>query len=449
MPLRQYFYRIEIEYFMFKKITQYLFLYILIHQSNAILAHPMPNTLINLMIQEKAVVMSIQIPLNDFEIVFDKKIADLKNPNEAKNALNNYLQNHIKVSSFDGLIWKLELISYAIRETTDPIVGNYNELQINLTTTPTKPSDLRDFTLQYDVVMHQVVTHKALVNITYDWANGIVEKNQSLGVIEMDVVSNKIHPFTVSLGQGGLWVGFKNMIKLGMSHIAEGIDHLLFLLTLLLPAPLLLNHKKWGQFGGLRYSILKLLKIITAFTLGHSFTLLLGTLGLVHFSSRLIEIVIAFSIFISTVHVLKPLFFNKEIYIAIGFGLIHGLAFSNTLSPLNLDNVQMGLSILGFNLGIEIMQLGIITLILPWLLMMSQTKMYRPFRIVCATLSGIAAIAWMIERITNNSNFITLSINNLMPFSLWVLCFIALLSTFSFYFNKRGPSVFSQKNGLI
>jgi hypothetical protein len=163
---------------MFKKIIQYFFLYILVHPSNDILAHPMPNTLINLMIQDNAVVMSIQIPLNDFEIVFDKKMADLRNPNEAKNALNNYLQNHIKVSSFDVLIWKLELISYAIRETTDPIVGSYNELQINLTTTPTNPSDLRTFTLQYDVVMHQVVTHKALVNITYDWANGIVEKNQ-------------------------------------------------------------------------------------------------------------------------------------------------------------------------------------------------------------------------------------------------------------------------------
>jgi hypothetical protein len=109
----------------------------------------------------------------------------------------------------------------------------------------------------------------------------------------------------------------------------------------------------------------------------------------------------------------------------------------------------MGLSILGFNLGIEIMQLGIITLILPWLLMMSQTKMYRPFRIVCATLSGIAALAWMIERITNNSNFITLSINNLMLYTSWLLGFIALLGTFSFYFNKRGPSVFSRKNRLI
>ena len=56
------------------------------------------------------------------------------------------------------------------------------------------------------------------------------------------------------------------MIDLGMKHMSEGIDHLLFLLMLLLPAPLFVSNKKWGQYGGLKYSLIKLIKIITAFT---------------------------------------------------------------------------------------------------------------------------------------------------------------------------------------
>jgi hypothetical protein len=85
-------------------------------------------------------------------------------------------------------------------------------------------------------------------------------------------------------------------------------------------------------------------------------------------------------------------------YLALGFGLIHGLAFASVLFNMNLGAGALALSILGFNLGIELMQLLIIALIVPWLILLSRTHVYKPIRIVGAIISSIAAIVWIVER---------------------------------------------------
>jgi hypothetical protein len=220
------------------------------------------------------------------------------------------------------------------------------------------------------------------------------------------------------------------MVGLGMSHIWEGTDHLLFLLMLLLPAPLLVENRRWSRYIGLKESAWKLLRIITAFTLGHSLTLILGTLGLVPFSSRWIEIWIAVSILISAIHAIFPLFYKKETYIAAGFGLIHGLAFSNTLIDLSLSATQTGLSILGFNLGIELMQLLVMCAILPSLLVICSHSLsfYHNIRGIGAAAAIIAALAWMLERITQQSNVIARFLENASSHLVAFIVVIALLA---------------------
>src|SRR4029077_16737293 len=92
----------------------------------------------------------------------------------------------------------------------------------------------------------------------------------------------------------------------GVHHIAEGTDHLLFLLVLLLPAPLVAAGKNWGGFGGLNRALLQLLKIVSAFPVGHSLTLLVGALGWLRLPSQPVEIIIAISLFVSAVHAIPP-----------------------------------------------------------------------------------------------------------------------------------------------
>jgi hypothetical protein len=99
------------------------------------------------------------------------------------------------------------------------------------------------------------------------------------------------------MGTARSWFdGFASIFHLGMRHIAEGTDHLLFLLTLLLPAPLVVFGSRWAGFGSVRHCPLQILKIVTAFTVGHFIPLALAALGLVRVPSPPIEVLIAVSI---------------------------------------------------------------------------------------------------------------------------------------------------------
>ena len=192
---------------------------------------------------------------------------------------------------------------------------------------------------------------------------------------------------------------FASLFQLGMRHIAEGTDHLLFLLVLLLPAPLLVSGSRWSQPIGTRQSIFRILGIVTAFTIGHSMTLTLAALDAVHVPSRTVEVLIAVSIFVSALHAVRPIFPGREAWIAAFFGLIHGLAFAATLDRLGLGRWERVAGIFAFNLGIETMQMLVVAAILPSLMLLSRTGAYSVFRVAAALFAGIASLGWMAERV--------------------------------------------------
>jgi HupE / UreJ protein len=197
------------------------------------------------------------------------------------------------------------------------------------------------------------------------------------------------------------WSGLQlsSLFHLGMRHIAEGTDHLLFLLVLLLPAPLLAAGSHWVAPTTVRQSLLHILGIVTAFTIGHSLTLTLAAMNFVHVPGRPVEVLIAVSILLSAVHALRPIFPGKEAWIAAFFGLIHGLAFASTLDRLGLSRWDRVAGILSFNLGIETMQLLVVALVLPSLLVMIRTSAYAVFRIAGAAFACIASAMWIAERL--------------------------------------------------
>jgi HupE / UreJ protein len=412
-------------------------------------AHPMPNSVVLLSVQQDKITGEIQLPLGELQSAIGLGVNDNSQDLVKRLGANikTYLFQHIHPTSFDNKHWAIEIGAMRVLSTKNPLSGEYKELVVEFSMKPPPFSDLRNFYFNYDVIVHQVITHKILISVKQDWQQGIVSENKptEVGVIELDIPSGRVPPFQISLQQGSPWKGFVSMVNLGIEHISEGTDHLLFLLALLLPASLLVDKKRWAGFGGNRYSFIRLLKIVTAFTLGHSITLLIGSLGWIHLPSQWIEIAIAFSIFISASHAIKPIFAGREIYIAGGFGLIHGLAFANSLTNLSLNSQQMALSILGFNVGIELMQLFIIIITFPFLLILSRSSYYSIFRNTGAVLVGISAIAWMLERIQNEGNFITRIIENVANQAIELLFGLILLSLFSYFyrFEKR------DKNELI
>ncbi|NEU70115.1 HupE/UreJ family protein [Spirosoma agri] len=407
----------------------------------------MPNSVVLLTIHGDRIDAEVQIPLSELQAAWGHAVNDSANGLVARVGpqLRDYLMKHIRPQSPDGRDWTVSVGALSVLETQNPINGMYRELVAQIRLVPpvgaSSPEEaVRRFIFRYDVVLHQVVTHKILVSVRQDWARGQVsdEPPMQVGVIELDIINNRIPPLVVSLEAGSTWDGFRAMVQLGIRHISEGTDHLLFLLVLLLPAPLLVTggpdrRLSWGEFGGIRYSFRRILMIVSAFTLGHSLTLLLGALGWIRLPGQPVEVLIALSILVSAVHAFRPLFsgrtaVSREAWVAAGFGLVHGLAFAGTLINLHLDAGPMALSILGFNLGIELMQVGIITLIIPWLLLLSQTPYYGGLRRTGAVLAGVAAIAWVIERLSGEPNAVTWVVEQMARQAWWLLGGLALLT---------------------
>lgn len=180
----------------------------------------------------------------------------------------------------------------------------------------------------------------------------------------------------------------------GVMHLLTGYDHLLFLLSLLLTTGELAA--KRGQRAALR----DIGFVVTAFTLGHSVTLIIAALGVLVLPARFVESVIAGSIVVVAVmNIVRPESRKQMPWLALGFGLVHGFGFSSVLADLGLPSRARILSLLAFNVGIELAQLGCVALAIIPLEWMARQKGYRNWVVrggsVCiAILAGF----WMIER---------------------------------------------------
>ena len=122
---------------------------------------------------------------------------------------------------------------------------------------------------------------------------------------------------------------------------------------------------------------------------------------------------------------------------AAGFGLVHGLAFADTLTNLHLDAGRMALSILGFNIGIELMQLLVIAMTVPWLILLSRTPVYGGIRIVGALLAAIAALAWITERSVGKANSLSALIEQTVQYAPYFLLALAITSLISVWWERR------------
>jgi hypothetical protein len=259
-------------------------------------------------------------------------------------------------------------------------------------------------------------------------------RNEQQSVYELDYVQagvpsdSSLTRWWASVRGGISSFGFASVFRLGMRHIAEGTDHLLFLLVLLLPAPLIVMGSRWAGFAGVRSSVFRILRIVTAFTIGHSITLVLAVFGLVRVPSRPIEVLIAVSILVSAIHALHPIFPGKEAGIAAFFGLIHGLAFAATLSELGLGRWERVAGVLAFNLGIETMQLVVVATTMPSLLLMSRTRAYRFLRVGGALFAGFASVGWIAERLLGVHDSVDAVVNLAAHYAVWIAGMLFLIS---------------------
>ena len=363
-------------------------------------AHVVPSTVIALDAHDDGVTASLTLPAADLELSSGIDVPDDAGAAidaDTADALEAYLEDHIAATSDSGS-WDVAVADIALADVEQWGTGAFLAVTATAELTAPTAADARSFVLAYDAIIHQVVTADIFVTLQNDWVTGEFESTRDLGTIQVDTVTGTVSPLPIDLDDGSLWQGFTGMVGLGLSHIAEGTDHQLFLLTLLLPAPLLAAAGRWRGNAPVRTTVRRILGVTIAFTIGHSVTLALGTLGL-PVPVPLVEALISASIIVAAVHAIRPIFPGREALVAALFGLIHGMAFSLTLTALDLTGWQLMLSLLGFNLVIELMQLAVVALVLPPLVVLARTRVYTPLRIVAAGLIALAAIGWVLDRL--------------------------------------------------
>ncbi len=150
------------------------------------------------------------------------------------------------------------------------------------------------------------------------------------------------------------FTALREYFSLGLHHLLEGYDHLAFLLALVLPLRLRLGAKSSQQSGNVWWP---LLRTITAFTIGHSITLILATFGFTQGSPAWVEPVIALSIGITALLNLRPQAWLRTDVLALLFGLVHGYGFAGLLQEAAAPSGLLPWALAGFNLGVEAGQL--------------------------------------------------------------------------------------------
>ncbi len=199
---------------------------------------------------------------------------------------------------------------------------------------------------------------------------------------------------------------FKEYVVEGIWHIWKGYDHILFLISLLLPAVLVYEKKNWHAAAHFKAPFLDILKVVTAFTLAHSITLTLATLHVISLPSRWVESVIALSIVLAALNNLYPYILGRRWLVAFVFGLIHGFGFATVLADLGLQDSTLAVALIGFNIGVEIGQLSIVVLFVPIAYSLRKYKFYQHIIVGGgSSLVILIASAWFIERAFNQPLF--------------------------------------------
>jgi hypothetical protein len=294
-------------------------------------------------------------------------------------ALVEYVARHLDL----GSAGRSCTLNFGDLQVNTRVDGNYAWLPFTARCTPAA----RELTVRYSLMAGIDPSHRGLLTLT----TGATTQPAVLG--------GSRESATFALGRADRWRAFGEYLQAGIWHILSGIDHLLFLLSLLLPAVLARRGGEWQPVSAARPALLSVLKVVTAFTLAHSITLSLAALDVVRLPSRLTESVIAASIVVAALNNVFPLVTESRARIAFGFGLLHGFGFASVLAEMGLPAGARLLSLLSFNLGIEVGQIAVVLCVMPLVYRARGATVYRQAVLPLAS-AAIASIglAWFLQR---------------------------------------------------
>jgi hypothetical protein len=314
-----------------------------------------------------------QVPLDRIDFAYGTDLA--ADPQRAvadhRDELADLVADRVSVTDADGAAWtvRVESLSADRLETWDV-------LRVELIAVPPAGTAPDRADLRWDVVTDEVVTHAVYVG-----GVGATEETELIGRLSqaapvLRLVVDEPQPASSSL------------FGVGFGHFREGPDHLLFLCLVALGAA--------RRRAGLASTARRLAALTVTFTVGHSLSLALATLGVVTLPARLVETAIAATIVVAAGSAVRPgLPARADLALTGAFGLVHGFGFAGTLTDLDLRGTDLAVPLLTFNLGLEAAQLAALVLVAVPLGVLARSAAATT---VVAVAVGAVAVSWVLER---------------------------------------------------
>ncbi len=332
-------------------------------------AHPAPFSYLDLRLGKSELQATLTVHITDLayelkltppEVLFDPSLVESK-----RQDILNLLRHRLLLTA-DGTLLELDLI--------------------RTTAVPDRHALAFDLRFRTDTLPGLLRIECAL--FPYDPQHQTLSSIYEEGALVHQEIFTKTHTtldhFTGS--RQGTFAVVKKFIPGGIYHIFTGPDHILFLLGLML-------------LGG---SMLRLLTIVTAFTIAHSITLTLAALNVINPPERLIESVIALSIIFIGIDnlVVGRAGRDVRVWVAFFFGLVHGFGFAGVLREFGLPGQALAWSLFSFNLGVEIGQACIVVVIASLLALIRKHSQVvdRRIAVIGSIVVVIAGSYWFVER---------------------------------------------------
>lgn len=354
-------------------------------------AHSSSNSYITFSTHDQISVLRVDVNLRDIDLVFD-----LDQNKDGKVSWGETLAKTTEIKAWleQGIALstthqKCSLTQMNIK-ASDHADGTYLSVEWAVACSGAAQEEPAGLSLRYGLMFDQDNLHRALVKIDLPDAQSSAILSPDRPEVSLTKANDSVPRVLARYLIEGIW------------HIWIGIDHILFLLSLLILAFLEPSRKsviQWPAVQNVKAAVLDVLTVVTAFTLAHSITLGLSIFKWLEPSADLIEPVIALSVVAAALNNLLGWAALRRWQLAFAFGLVHGFGFANVLLDLGLPSDQLAIALGGFNLGVELGQIAIVLVFLPVAWALRHTKFYRWVIVVGGSLAiAVLGTIWTLQR---------------------------------------------------
>ena len=354
-------------------------------------AHNAGNSYLYLQIYPDSISGRFEIALSDFNPALGFSGTELEitadNLDQRIGFLQTYFLEHVSISDDQGPL-SIDFTTHELLNTE----GGYVLMPFNLGGLDRVPETL---SFEYSVLFDEDSAHRGFLLVEHNWATGTFANENRVSLVFGPGSRHQVFDLTSS----GRLRGFLALVHLGAEHMVLGLDHVFFLMALLLTVALRRKEGVWQPLEAPRPALWNVLTIVTAFAAAHAVALTLAALGLLRLPEALVETMIAASTTLAALNILFPLFRGRIWWIVFGLSLFHGMGFAGGLMDLGVLDEHLGLSVVAFNIGIEIGQIVIVAVMLPLLFAVRRLELYRKvFLKVAAVGLILVSGVWVIER---------------------------------------------------